>query len=244
MLRVGLLNYASEATVTASIEPLGHTSTSVIDHTVASWVGTNACTLTLTWASSKVIDLLTVHRIKIVTNVTITGKLATVTQFSDTFTNTDLNGIDIKSLYTGFSGTIDELIFSFTGTGSPEIGYIWAGTKQDILFEKIQIVDNSADITSISLGGFSNVSKRTSFRTYQVTLQKMVFETQRTWIRNILATGYGLPRPYIVLADSCLVDDAMLGILDSGKFQYDIFDTRPDRMTNITISIAEVFGGV
>lgn len=244
MLRVGLDNYVDSATVTSSVETLGHTSSAVLDHTVTSWVGLNSCTLTLTWSSSKVIDLLTIHRIKIVTNVTITGKLATVTQFTDTFTNTDLNGIDVKTLYTALSGTIDELIFSFTGSGSPEIGYIWAGTKQDVLFEKIQIVDNSADITNITLGGFATKSKRSAFRNYQVTLQKELFTTQRTFIRNILSTGYGLPRPYIILADACLVNDAMLGILDSGKYQYDIFDVVPDRKTNITIGITEVFGGV
>jgi hypothetical protein len=214
------------------------------DATVTNWVGLDACTLSFVWASSKVIDLLTVHRIELVTNVTITGKLATVTVFSGVFTPTDLNGIDIKTLYTNLAGTIDELVFSFTGTGSPEVGYIWAGSKQDHKFEKIQIVDNSTDVTSITLGGFAIKSKRMAYRNYQVTLSKILFETQRTFIRNILATGYGTPRPCIILADSCLVDDAMLGIFDSGKYQYDIFDTAPLRYTNITIGLTEVFGGV
>jgi hypothetical protein len=244
VLRVGLDNYIDESTVTASVNTLGHTSDSVKDYTITNWVGVDACTLTVTWSSSKVIDLLTIHRIKIVTNCTITGKLSSSTVFSGVFTNTNLNGIDVKSLYTNLSGTIDELEFSFTGTGSPEIGYIFAGSKIDSDFEKIQLIDNVSDITNITLGGFASNSKRTAYRSMTLTINKKLFTTNRDFIRNIISYGLGIPRPWIVLASDCLVDDCMLGIMDAHKFQYDLFDVSPDRYSNITIGIQEVFGGV
>lgn len=244
MLRVGLDNYIDESTVTASIVSLGHSQDAVKDYTTSNWVGSNTCTLTATWASSKVINLLTIHRMKIITNVTITGKLASVTVFSGVFTPTHLNGIDTLSLYTGLSGIIDELVFSFTGTGSPEIGYIFAGSYIESLFEKIQLVDNVSDITNITIGGFSSNSKRTSYRNMTLTLSKKLFNTNRNFIRSIISEGLGIPRPYVVIASDCFVDECMLGIMDATKFQYDLFDVKPGRYSNITIGVTEVFGGV
>lgn len=244
MLKIGLDNYAHNATASATIETLGHTSDSVISSDVTSWVGVNACTLTLAFSAPVTIDLLTLHRIEIVTNVTITAKLVSATVWTGVFTPTSLKGIDSKTLYTTCAGTIDSIEFAFTGTGYPSIGYIWAGTSQTIKFEKLQLVDNSNDIVNVTLGNYAGSSKRPNYRSAQITLQKKSIADISGFIRAIIERGYGVPRPAIILTSTCFLDDVMLCILDSGKYQYDVFDSAGDRIVNTTIGLSEVFGGI
>jgi hypothetical protein len=244
VLRIGIDNYVSAAVATASIEPIGHTASMVQDTTVTNWTGYGACTLTLTWAVAKAVQLLTLHRVTLMTSVTVSGTLAAVPVFSHAFTYADLDGIDVLSLYTGLSGTVDKIVFTFAGAGNPSVGYVWAGACSDVKAEKIQLTDNALDIVNVTTGSFAASSSRPVYRSIQATIEKRLFSDTSTLTRAILRSGYGVPRPVVLLADACFVDDSMLAILDSGKVQYDIFDTRPERKTQATIGFTEIFGSV
>lgn len=244
MLRIGLDNYTGLAVATASIEPIGHTAAMVQDATVSNWTGYGSCTLTLTWATARAVNLLTLHRIILPGSLSVVGTLAAAPVFSGSFTSASLDGIDVLSLYTGLTGTVDQIVFTFTGAGTPVIGYIWAGSCADVRAENVQLTDNALDIVNVTTGSFAASSPRPVYRGLQVTIEKRLFADTRTLTRAILQRGFGVPRPVILLADDCFVDDSMLAIMDSGKVQYDIFDTTPKRKTQATIGFTEIFGSV
>ena len=245
MLRIGLDNCAPQATASATSEILGHPASAILDDTSTFWAGQGPCTLSAVFPAPSAVALLFLQRLVFSGTLTITGTLASAPVFSKAFVPADLCGVSVKCLYTGLEGTIDTLTLAFSGSVSTvSLGHLWAGSKQDILFEKLELTDNAADIVSVTTGNYAGHTARPLYRSCQVTLQKTTFATVRDFIRNILLRGYGVPRPVVLLTASCLVDDAMLAIMDSPKTQYDLFESAPVRKVQATIGFSEIFGGV
>lgn len=142
-----------------------------------------------------------------------------------------------------------EIIFKGGSPGfNTSMGYIWAGDLIDFgCAEKIQPFDQSQDDITVTRGNQPDANSRFNLQNYNVTIKKEnEVETLRDNMREILATGFGTPRPFLFDEPFFPSTEIMLGILDSGKIGYDVIEFGSDGSDNTyglqtTIGPREVF---
>jgi len=268
MIIVGLNNLIDSATVTATAFESGQGANNIKDASPRSWRATVPSTVTIDipqsiWQTEYyliadsgerltsdeddllielygLVPLVTMHRISFEKDLIVTAYFNDTIVLEKTFSQTDANGLDILTLYLGKPITLNRLSLQFLGPAS--IGYAWVGTWQGIDHEAFNLSDNTNDLISITQAGFAATTPKNTFRLLQVTIAKERFSDVRDFCRAIISDGVGKPRPVIINECDDIVD-AMLGIMDSKKVQYDSFRTKP-RRSQATIGFNEIFGSV
>lgn len=272
MLSIGIDNFVADASITASNSAAGRGPNSVKTSDITHWqAGSTNSVLTAEITTAEItsvqvqaggvdvdaggepvevrffiLDLVTAHRITFDGTLIVRAFFGTDLVSQKTYTPDDISGIEVFSLFATSGLVANKLTLTFFGgTAPPSIGYLWIGTKIDFEVTQYQDADETGDIGSISQGGYAGNSRRPILRTLTCTLAHEESGSLKSKLRQILKSGYTVPRP-VVRVEDCLPEMVMLGVLDAEKIGYDFFENKDSglRKAQATIGFSEVLGGI
>jgi hypothetical protein len=178
-------------------------------------------------------------------NVTITLKLATVTQA------TAVKSITSQVMQTYVvapfnSVSADEVVIAFetpAAAGQFEIGYVYGGPLSAAINpEAFRISIISADPFQTSRAGTPETSLTYLIERVEVTLPKIDFSDMRAFAVAVMEQGYGNPLVWYFDEDCILSGEAILAVWDSETFSIDAFFRAGDEaLANATIALLEVY---
>jgi hypothetical protein len=236
-MKTGIEQLIENASYTSSVTPnVGFEAENILDpDSLHLWQMTQGAGTLVIEHDSITADILCLFNCNIETNVTIkTWTVYSTGSITNTvvLTPSDYTGFEFDNLLAELTDTTTaftaiELIFTgATSSFLTSVGYLWGGDLINFgCAEKVQSGDESADDIQITRSNRPDPNERYNFQTYDVTLKKENdYDTLRSNMRQILTTGYGTSRPYIMNEPFLLTQELLLGILDSGKIKYDIIE--------------------
>ncbi len=201
-------------------------------------------------------DAVALFGVVVTTSIKIDVYSAYPATISDTVTVSaaNLTGLSAKSVYLPLTAgstiaAIKVTVNNAAGTDTGYAGWLWAGKVIDFgCAEALAPADVSNDSATITRGNNSDENPSYEYQTFDITTKKDVgFETLRANMRALLAEGYAKPRPFLINEPVLTTAEVFLGIMDSGKIQYDLFkienaDTAEAWSAQTTIGLREIRG--
>jgi len=252
-MKVGKLSKLSieNTTITSSEDSLsGFGDVNLLnEQSLELWkVQEGSVTVTLEFSSIS-IDAICLFNVTIENDITVKTYNSSLVETNSIILNkTDLVGIVIKNGYCELTNKSDivkiEIITNgATSTFNTSMGYIWAGELHDFNdLEALVPTDNGADDVIITRANSTSTQQKYNSQSFKFTTNKNnLFSDLQTKIREILVNGgYSKKRPFIFKDCVYESENLILGIFDSGAFQYDLFDPDQD-YAQISKGIIEVF---
>ena len=252
-MKIGKLNKLNNdnTTITSTENYLtGFSETNLLDEeTLRLWkVQEGTVTLTLEFSSIS-LDAICLFNLTIEDDITVkTFNSSTVETNSITINEANFVGLDFKHALFELTTTTDIVKIQIitngaTSTFNTSIGYIWAGDLIDFgCLEALVQTDNGADDVIITRANSSSTQTKFNYQSFKFTTNKSVlFTVLQSNVREILLNGgYSQKRPFI-LEDGIFDNyNLILGVFDSGVFQYDLFDPDQD-YSQISKGLIEIF---
>lgn len=213
-------------------------------------VDNGTVTLTIEISPGIVCDIISLFNARFGTSLqvkTYSSYPSTVIE-TKTFTSADEDGIDNPSyLFTLTDNTTAivaiELIFTGASSYTSECGYIWAGKLNDLgCLEASQAFDESQDVTQLSRANTPDTNEEYNRQRWTVTTKAdTAYTAVRSQIRELLTTGVGVPRPWVMDDLRLSRPEVFLGIPNSGSFGYSFIDTTTVYNAQLTFTVIEVF---
>lgn len=250
-MKYGNLNYVTDGTLTASnvtdvktdILNLKDTNTLLLYRATED---SGPVEISLDIGTTEAVSLVALaNLVGIVGNVTITLKLATVSQGSEVVAvSTPVEQTYVSAEFAAVD--CDEVVISFAtsgGAGQFDLGYMFAGTLSVALdFENILPGIASADPASVARAGNPQTTLTYLVQTADVTLKKRLFSEMRTALVAIYSQGYANPLFWLFDEDCVLTGEVMLAILDSPNVRIDtIYERTGGNLAQATVGLREVF---
>ena len=184
-------------------------------------------------------------RVGVSGNVTITLKLATVTQATSAKAVTSPVGQSYV-IATFDSVSADEVVVAFetpAASGQFEIGYVYGGPLSDGIYpESFRISVVAADPFQTSRAGTPETTLTYLIERIEITLPKIEFSEMRAFAVAVMAQGYGNPLFWYFDEDCILTGEVLLAVWDSETFSIDAFyKASGEALANATIGLLEVY---
>lgn len=250
-MKYGTINRLASATIsktniTAEIAPASNVLTR---NTLQSWIASQLAVgaeVSFLLASAQTFDIVALANVVGISgNITVTLKLATVTQASSAISVTSqVMQTYAKALFNSVSA--DEVVLAFetpAASGQFEIGYLYGGPLSAGIYpEAFRVSVISADPFQTSRAGTAETTLTYLIERIEMTLPKIDFSDMRDFAVAIMETGYGTPRFWFFDEDCIMNGEILFAVWDAETFSIDAFyRASGEALANATIALVEVY---